>query len=303
MVAGAGSRKPNIRQVAARAGVSHMTVSRVLNDYPNIRPETRARVLEVIEELNYRPNLAARALATQRFRRIGVMVESAAEFGPASTIRAVEVAARAAGYSVTSTALREPPMMSPQDAVDLLTDQGIDGLCVVAPRSASVAALRRIAIDVPVLVVKSDDDPTFLTVSADQRLGAHLAVDHLAELGHRDILHVAGPLDWLDARARERAFHDRIGARGLRRRPIVVGDWSADFGYDFAAGTTRWPDCRFRGQRRHGHRPRARTDRTRICRAGRHQRGRLRRRALGPTRAATADHRTTGLRGPRSAGG
>lgn len=242
MTANAGPEKPNIRQVASIAGVSHMTVSRVLNDYPNIRESTRRRVLEVIEELNYRPNLTARALATQRTKRIGVVIESAVEYGPTSTLRAVEFAAREAGYSVSSVAMRDDDSMSPQDAVDHLTAQGVDAICVVAPRSSSVSALRKITIGVPVLVIKADSDSTFLTVSVDQQFGATLAVDHLAELGHRDILHVAGPLDWLDARARERAFHSRVKAWGIRERPIVVGDWSADFGYDFARGVSRLPD-------------------------------------------------------------
>ncbi|MGK9220147.1 MULTISPECIES: LacI family DNA-binding transcriptional regulator [unclassified Microbacterium] len=241
-MANTSADKPNIRQVAQLAGVSHMTVSRVLNDYPYIKEATRRRVLEVIEELDYRPNMAARALATQRSQRIGVLVESAVEFGPTSTLRAVESAARLAGYSVSAIALRGGDEITPQEAVDNLTTQGIDALCVVAPRSSSIAALRKISIGVPVLVVKPDKDPTFLTVSVDQQEGTTLAVDHLVSLGHRDILHLAGPLDWLDARARERAFHARAKAWGIRERPIVVGDWTADFAYDFARGIRELPD-------------------------------------------------------------
>ncbi|WP_456286197.1 LacI family DNA-binding transcriptional regulator [Microbacterium sp. JZ70] len=241
-MANTSADKPNIRQVAQLAGVSHMTVSRVLNDYPYIKEATRRRVLEVIEELDYRPNMAARALATQRSQRIGVLVESAVEFGPTSTLRAVESAARLAGYSVSAIALRGGDEITPQEAVDNLTTQGIDALCVVAPRSSSIAALRKISIGVPVLVVKPDKDPAFLTVSVDQQEGTTLAVDHLVSLGHRDILHLAGPLDWLDARARERAFHARAKAWGIRERPIVVGDWTADFAYDFARGIRELPD-------------------------------------------------------------
>lgn len=241
-MANVGSDKPNIRQVASIAGVSHMTVSRVLNDHPNIKPETRRRVLEAIEELDYRPNLVARALATQRSQRIGVIVESAVAFGPTSILRAVELAARTAGYSVTPVALHEGDALSPQDAVDSLITQGVDAICVVAPRSSSIAALRRVAMSVPLLVVKADADPTFLTVSIDQHHGTTLLVDHLVALGHRDILHISGPLDWLDARARERAFHTRAKSWGIRERPIVVGDWSADFAYDFAKGLQRLPE-------------------------------------------------------------
>ncbi|MFE5311193.1 LacI family DNA-binding transcriptional regulator [Isoptericola sp. NPDC056573] len=234
--------KPNIRQVAQLAGVSHMTVSRVLNDHPNIREATRRRVEEAIEQLGYRPNMTARALATQRSRRIGVLVESAATFGPTSTLYAVESAARASGYVVSSVLLRAGEEITPQEAVDHLVAQGVDALCVVAPRSSSIAALRRIAVGVPVLVVKPDKDPTFLTVTVDQQAGTALAVDHLVSLGHRDILHLAGPLDWLDARTRERSFHARTKSWGLRERPIVVGDWTADFAYDFARGIRELPE-------------------------------------------------------------
>ena len=232
----------NIRQVATRAGVSAMTVSRVLNGSAKVLPDTRRRVLDAVDELNYRPSGVARALATQRTRRIGVLVDSVAEHGPTSTLRGIELAAREAGYTVTSASIRDDAQQSPEASVVHLTDQGVDALCVVAPRSSSVSAIRRIDVGLPVLVVKAEPDPVFLTVSVDQRTGTHLAVDHLAGLGHRDILHLAGPLDWLDARSRERAVRARAQEWGMRERPIVVGDWTADFGYEFARGITRLPD-------------------------------------------------------------
>src|SRR5215207_11741056 len=84
--------------VARLAGVSHQTVSRVLNNHPSIRPETKQRVLDVIEELQYKPNRAARALVTSRSRTIGILSASSTWYGPASSIAAIEEAARAAGY-------------------------------------------------------------------------------------------------------------------------------------------------------------------------------------------------------------
>lgn len=241
-MAGTSAERPNIRQVAQLAGVSHMTVSRVMNDYPHIKEATRKRVLDVIDELGYRPNQAARALATQRNRRIGVLVENAVSFGPTSTLRSVEFAARTSGYAVSSIALHDGDAATPQEAIEHLTGQGIDALCVVAPRSSSLASIRKISIGVPVLIVKPDRDPTFLTISVDQQQGTILAVDHLVSLGHRDILHLTGPLDWLDARARERAFYQRAKEWGVRQRPIVIGDWSADFAYDYARGLRELPE-------------------------------------------------------------
>ncbi len=229
-----GDRKVSMREVASLAGVSHQTVSRVINGHPNIKSDTRERVLRVIESVNYRPNSAARALASRRSNRIGVLVDSAMQYGPNSTLRAVEDVARATGFSVSSITVSEDRAISAHAAAEHLMSQGIDALCVIAPRSSSVDLLREISEGLPTLVVKAEPDESFLTVSVDQHLGATLAVDHLIRLGHRDILHVAGPLDWLDARGRERGWRERMQGEGLSVRDPVVGDWTADFGYEFA---------------------------------------------------------------------
>lgn len=234
----------NMRQVAALAGVSHQTVSRVLNEHPSIRPATREKVLRVIEEVNYRPNLAARALATNKSKRIGVLLDSAVEYGPNSTLRAIEHAARATGYSVSSITLGgDDETLDPDVAFEHLVSQGIDALCVIAPRSSSLDLLRRTAATVPTLVVKAAHDDTFLTASVDQEFGASLAVSHLIEQGHRTVAHLAGPLDWLDAQGRLRGWERTLEAADLPTPSPVVGDWTADFAYDVARTPGRLPEC------------------------------------------------------------
>jgi DNA-binding LacI/PurR family transcriptional regulator len=223
-----------MREVAALAGVSHQTVSRVINGHPSIRPATRDRVLAVIEEVKYRPNSAARALTTRRSNRIGVVVDSAIMFGPNATLRAVEESARDAGYSVSSVTVAEDRSLSARSAVDHLLSQGIDALCIIAPRSSSVDLLRARAQGIPTLAVTSARDLSMLTASVDQRRGAELAVEHLLGLGHRDILHVGGPTDWLDARGRERGWRAALEAADIEPRPPAVGDWTADFGFAYA---------------------------------------------------------------------
>lgn len=232
-----------MRQVAALAGVSHQTVSRVLNDHPNIRPATRERVLQAIEQLKYRPNSVARALATSRTNRIGVLVDSPVEYGPNSTLRGFETAARVTGYSVTAVSVDDDPAHGSKVAVDHLLEQGIDALCVIAPRSSSLDRLRETPLGMPALVVTAAEDETFLTTSVDQELGASLAVRHLIDLGHREIAHLAGPLDWLDARGRHRAWDREIRAAGLDELDLVVGDWTADFAYEAARRPGRLPRC------------------------------------------------------------
>lgn len=235
--------KPNMRQVAALAGVSHQTVSRVLNGHPNIRPATRERVLAAIEELNYRPNSAARTLVTSKTNRIGVLVESAVEYGPNSTLRGLELAARETGFSVTAVTVGDDPAHRPRVSFEHLMNQGIDALCVVAPRSSSLEQLREFALGIPTLVVTAAADDMFLTASVDQELGASSAVRHLIELGHREIVHVAGPLDWLDARGRHRAWRDELSSAGFDEPELVVGDWTSDFAYELARHPGRLPDC------------------------------------------------------------
>jgi DNA-binding LacI/PurR family transcriptional regulator len=226
-------RRPSMYDVARLAGVSHQTVSRVLNNHPSIRESTRMRVLRAIEEVRYVPNQMARALATNRSRRIGVLVDSPVQYGPNSTLRGVEEAARAVGYSVDAVTVSDVTGFAPKAGVEHLLIQGVEALCVIAPRLSSLDSARDVIGDLPVLLVTADSIPGRLTASVDQRAGAQMAVDHLLKLGHREILHLAGPQDWLDALAREREWRRALTAAGLPVREPVAGDWTADFGYWF----------------------------------------------------------------------
>lgn len=240
MSTAAGGAKANIRQVAALAGVSHMTVSRVLNGHPSIAPATREKVLAAIRELDYRPNSAARALATRRSNRIGVIVESVVEFGPGSTARAIEDAAHERGYTVSTIAVDRT--VTADEALASLRSIGIDALCLITPRADSVEVVREASRDLPTLVVAAEPEEGLYSAAVDQRLGARLALEHLVELGHRDILHLAGPLDWLDARAREQEWREFLGSRGLPLRPVAVGDWTSDSGFEFGRSLAGMPE-------------------------------------------------------------
>ena len=225
--------RPNMREVALLAGVSHMTVSRVINDHPSIAPATRERVLGAMRQLNYTPNSVARALATRKTNRIGVVVDSVVEFGPSSTLRAIEDAAHDRGYTVSSVAVSADRSITAHDALVSLLAIGIDALCLITPRTSSIDLLREVSSGIPTLVVKAEPEDDFFTASVDQRAGAALAAQHLIDLGHRDILHFAGPLDWLDARGREREWHAHLERVGLPARPSAAGDWTSNSGYAF----------------------------------------------------------------------
>ena len=98
-------RAPGMHDVARLAGVSHMTVSRVLNDHPSVSSATRRKVRAAIDELGYRRNVAARTLVTRRSDTIGIITSSSTLFGPSSTMIAVERAARDAGFYVAVASL------------------------------------------------------------------------------------------------------------------------------------------------------------------------------------------------------
>lgn len=220
--------RPSIYDVAKLAGVSHQTVSRVINQHKNVRESTRARVLRAMKDVDYTPSAAARNLATNRSRQIGVIVDGRTYHGPNATLLGIEDAAKDEGYSVTSISgpFTEPSEV--QAAFNQLREQNIDALCVIAPRY-SANSVRD--LDIPFVLVEAEPDHEVIAASVDQFAGALLAVDHLLELGHRRILHVAGPQDWADGRIRARAYSERMAEAG-QTPYIVVGDWQSDFGFE-----------------------------------------------------------------------
>ncbi|MGV8966737.1 MAG: LacI family DNA-binding transcriptional regulator [Cellulomonas sp.] len=231
---GGRPRPPAMSDVARVAGVSHQTVSRVLNDHSKVRPETRDRVLEAIAALGYRRNIAARALVTRRSGTIGVVTTGLPYFGPTSTLIAVEEAAREAGYFVSIATLAGIDARNVGKAVEYFLGQAVEGIIVIAPHGDVRDALVPFADQIPLVMIASEPSPGFSlhTMSVDQELGARLATRHLLELGHRDVVHLAGPLDWIDARTRIVGWRAELEAAGVVPSTPIVGDWSAERGYD-----------------------------------------------------------------------
>lgn len=232
---GERARVPSIRDVARLAGVSHQTVSRVLNDHPSIRPETKKRVQDAIVVLDYKPNLAARALVTSRTSTIGVLSATIGEFGPTSSIASIEDAARAEGYSVTTLNLPETTPEAIGDAIRQLAGEQVSGIVALAPQVRVFNVLRGMAVGVPLVSLQTASGSDGFTLSADQVSGARAVTEHLIGLGHRDILHLAGPQDWIEAESRMRGYLEALREADLPTIPPIRGDWTADFGH-FAGG-------------------------------------------------------------------
>ncbi|WP_309065743.1 LacI family DNA-binding transcriptional regulator [Microbacterium sp.] len=236
------ARTPSIRDVARLAGVSHQTVSRVLNDHPSIRPETKAKVLDAIAVLDYRPNLAARALVTSRSQTLGILSATVGEFGPTSSIAAIEEAARAEGYSVSTLNLPETTPEAIGAAVRQLGREHVDGIVVLAPQVRVFHVLRGMASSVPFVTLQTASGSDGVSLSADQVAGARAVTEHLIDLGHTDILHLAGPQDWIEAESRMRGYLDALRDADLPTFPPIRGDWTADFGYFAGQELARRPD-------------------------------------------------------------
>jgi DNA-binding LacI/PurR family transcriptional regulator len=232
---GARSRPASIRDVARRAGVSHQTVSRVLNGHPSVRDATRTRVLVAMDELQFRPSRAARMLSMQRSQTIGVLAAAVGtHYGPASSVSAVNDAAREQGYYATVAHLASMSPEAISAAVEDLLNQDVEGVVIVAPRTAVLSRLAALAVDIPIVAAQGEqhDAGGIPVASIDQRAGVAMVMQHLIEQGHTRILHVAGPPAWDDAGSRLRAYEAELRASGLAALHPVYGDWTAESGYE-----------------------------------------------------------------------
>ncbi|MFF7952209.1 LacI family DNA-binding transcriptional regulator [Streptomyces griseorubiginosus] len=228
---GGGPGAPRAVDVAQRAGVSQKTVSRVFNGERYVSADVRARVLEAAEELGYRLNTAARALATGRTRSIGVVTLGTALYGPASLLIGIERAARDAGYALRVVNTLEGDPAGVSGAVDSLLAQGVDGIVVSEPIDEGSVSLD---VGVPVLVLGAP--ATFggartVAVGVGAESLARAATEHLLDLGHVTVHHLAGPQRWFAARDRLRGWRTALAARDREQPAVIEGDWSAASGY------------------------------------------------------------------------
>jgi DNA-binding LacI/PurR family transcriptional regulator len=218
--------------VGRLAGVSHQTVSRVINGSRHVRPDTRRRVLEAMRELGYRPNLAARALATGRSKTLGVVSFDTTLYGPASTLVGIERAAHEAGYFTSVASMKALNRAAVLDAIERLRRQGVDGILAIAPLEDAVDALMHAPADVPLVAVEAGPADALPVVEVDQFAGAKMATCHLLDLGHDTVWHIAGPAEFLESQRRLEAWRVTLLAAGAEPPPPLVGDWSARSGYD-----------------------------------------------------------------------
>ena len=227
------SKATTILDVAARAGVSHQTVSRVLNDHKAVAPTTRSRVLDAMRALDYRPNASARHLAGRRGHTVGVLVYGASYFGPTQMLASVEQAARARGYSVTVIFVHDLSPQGIEEGVRALRSGRVDGVIMITPLH-QVEATRHDDIlgEVPYVLVDAEPTPNRAVVAIDQFAGGRAAAQHIVGLGHRRIAVLRGPEEWYDATLRHQGTLSVLAQHRLLPLLTLSGDWSAASGYE-----------------------------------------------------------------------
>lgn len=224
-------RKATIRDVAAQAKVSTQTVSRVVNGRPDVAEDTRVRVWQVIEELNYHPNVIARSLIQQRSLALGVVTAGLRFLGPSQTLNGIAFQAEELGYSLL---LKELPDFQATDIgplLETLLARQVEGIIWAVPEVGDNRRWLQPHFEgsaVPMIFLTMEARPGVSTVSVDNHMGGRIATEHLISQGYQHIGHLAGPQDWWEARERLRGWQDALSDAG---RPaldthMMAGNWS-----------------------------------------------------------------------------
>lgn len=224
-------KSATIYDIADAAAVSHQSVSRFMRGL-DMRASTREKIEKALETLDYRPNLAARALTSGRSNRIGALTHEVDQVGPNQIIQGATTAARDAGYLLDVISLDMGDVTELDRALALLTRHDLAGILAFASTDSTRTVFEQTDFGVPVVIAA---EPEVADADADRthdHQGIEELVDHLVELGHRRLVHIAGPEAWSAARNRQRAFETSLTRHGLRPAGVEHGDWSARSGYD-----------------------------------------------------------------------
>jgi len=229
------SKRLTIKQVAQLAGVSTQTISRVLNGRPDVSPETRQRVQQIIDELGYQPSEVARSLIQQRSCTLGVITAGLKYIGPSMILNGITTEAEDKGYAIL---LKELPKFDTGDVEPIflsLLARHVDGILWAVPQvgdNQDWLSQQSPRLPVPLVLLTAPPHPDLPYVDYDNYQGGRIATQHLLDQGYRAIGHLSGPLDWLSARQRKEGWQDTLRDAGLNPAPHhrVEGNWSAASG-------------------------------------------------------------------------
>jgi DNA-binding LacI/PurR family transcriptional regulator len=217
-------RAPAMTDVAKLADVSVPTVSRVLTGSVPVSPARRERVLAAIDQLNYRPNGAARALIKGHQSVIAVLAGATTRYGYALTIQGIEEAARLAGFIVMITVIESEQPDVVKEAIDHALANPVSGVIVLKFDPAGIAAVRQMPPGVPVVAAAGNKGGRVPHAVLDDTAAAVTATDYLLGLGHRTVHHVAVPSSGRRS-GRAAGWHKALERAGAEIPPILQADW------------------------------------------------------------------------------
>jgi LacI family transcriptional regulator len=225
------SGRATIKEVASAAGVSTQTVSRVINNRPDVSPETRKRIQDIIDRLGYQPSALARSLIRQRSYTLGVVTAGLKYIGPSRTLSGITGAAEGVGYSLLLKELTHFDANNVTPIFQTLLSRHVDGIIWAVPEvgeNRNWVHNSSFDLDIPIVYLAMKPQEKISVVSINNYLGGQLAMAHLLEQGYRHIGHISGPLDWWEARERMTAWKDALIDAGLKTNDEhwAEGNWS-----------------------------------------------------------------------------
>jgi LacI family transcriptional regulator len=229
-------KRLTIREVAAAAGVSAQTVSRVINNRPDVAPETSERVREVIRQTGYAPNMLARGLTQGRSHVLAVVAYGLDYFGPSFVLSAIERRAAERGYAVMLNLLLEPDAIKVDQLLNGLSARQVDGIIWAIPEVGDNRDLLRSRVaelSVPVILVGGMTGRPFLpSIAIDNAAIGRLATEHLIAGGGRRLGIITGPLSWWEARQRRAGWEQTLASHGIDPDDCTSyeGDWTVSSG-------------------------------------------------------------------------
>jgi len=225
-------KRTTMTDVAALSGVSYQTVSRVVNGMPDVADTTRERVLKVMSELGFRPNVTARQLVSQRSSVVGVVTFGAGLYGPTQIMVNLEQSVKELGWSVMFCGIAEESVDEIRRAVNQLCSHQVAGVLIHLPLEIDLQHLKDVCRNLPLVAIDSDFSFKAHSVFVNQEEGSRLVTRHLMSLGHASIAYLRAPLMWRAARLRFRGFLKELESARLKPGPIVEADWSARGGFE-----------------------------------------------------------------------
>jgi LacI family transcriptional regulator len=232
-------KRATIRDVAAHAGVSHQTVSRVINTSSSVAEPTRARVLAAIEELGYVPSPMARGLISNRTHSVGVVTDDISDYFFGHMVAGAEAEARRRGYYLMIGSVERGD--DEGGYLRLMLERRVEGLLLARPsvplRSEHLLAAQRAGVPLVLVLVGSSRVPGATIVDVDNRRGGYDATRHLLEQGHRRIATITGPEEWPSAAARLEGYREALAEFGVAGEALeeTADEWGVESG-EAAAG-------------------------------------------------------------------